>query len=61
MKDKIRLYDENGLALEFCESNISKIEITRLRIKLYQIIGDKEVLIRSDPVRTISGKYVIGG
>ena len=60
MKDKIRLYDENGLAVKFYEANISKIEVTRLMVNLYQIVDGKEVLVRSDPIRTISGKYVIG-
>ena len=60
MKDKVRLYDENGLAVKFYESNISKIEVTRLRVNFYQFVDGKEVLIRSDPIRTISGKYVIG-
>lgn len=61
MKDKIRLYDENGLAVKFYESNISKIEVTRLRVNLYQIVDGKEILVRCDPVRKISGKYVIVG
>ena len=60
MKDKVRLYDENGLAVKFYESNISKIEVTRLRVNFYQFVDGKEILIRSDPIRTISGKYVIG-